>query len=69
MKLDILSMILGGVLWEVGAAYIHFVAKPALKRWKMRCERKKLMDSEQVVEVDYKGTAMGFNCKLKEEVK
>lgn len=69
MKLDILSIILGGVLWEVGAAYIHFVAKPTLKRWKMKCKGKNLMVSKQMVELDYKSTAMGFNCKLKEEVK
>ena len=69
MNLDILSMILGGVLWEVGAAYIHFVAAPALKRWKVKCKEKNFATAKQVAEMDYKGTAMGFNCKLKEEVK
>ena len=69
MQLDIFSMILGGVIWEVGAAYMHFVAKPAFKRWRVKYEEKGVASQNQGKEIDYKGTAMEFNCKLKEEVK
>lgn len=68
MKLDVLSMILGGILWEVGATYIHFVAKPAFIRWKYRLNGKKPIVQRQGKEIDYKETAMGFNCSLRKEV-
>lgn len=67
MKIDILSVIIGGIVWELLSAYYHFVAKPAIMRMKQKNRNK--TDGPKQQPNHYNGTSIGFNCQLKNESK
>ena len=67
MQLDLLSIIVGGVLWELIAAYIHFVAKPKIMKAKEKRKGLLMEGPKQMKEDGYNETAIGFNCKLKKD--
>lgn len=61
MNIDIFSLIIGMVLWELISAYIYFIVRPALKRFKAEREQKDLeAKSERKLSGGYKATTIGF---------
>jgi hypothetical protein len=64
MHIDIISLILGAVLWELVIAYIHFVAKPKMRRRNENKSNLHLGNQQQNANDDYKSSSIGFNCKL-----
>jgi hypothetical protein len=66
MNIDILSLIIGGVLWELISAYGHFVLGPKIRKWKMK--RKGGVDADgkppKKNTANYADTNIGFNSKL-----
>ena len=65
MHIDIISLVLGAVLWELVIAYVHLVVKPRMKRRNEHKVNIKQCDERQETNVDYKNTTVGFNCKLR----
>ena len=67
MHIDIISLILGALLWELVIAYIHFVAKPRMKRRSDYNTNVKQFDRLKELSGDYKNTKVGFNCPLSKQ--
>ena len=65
MNINLFSLIVGGVLWELCSAYLHFVLKPRLRRFKIT--RKGLAPSNfrEAGSSEYGTPSIGFNNKLK----
>ena len=62
MKIDILSLLVGGLLWELVSTYIH-VFKMIYKHEK---KKKDKINSTNKTE-SYSEPSIGFECKLKNE--
>lgn len=65
MTIDIISLIIGMVLWELFGAYWCFVMKPWIKKTKAKLQNNNCERVTQPKNENYKGTAMGFNGQLK----
>lgn len=60
MSIDIFSLVIGMVLWELISAYEYFVLRPALKRFKSNREQKDLDVKSKKPSGNYKATTIGF---------
>ena len=65
MTIDIFSMIIGGILWELLSSYIYFEIKPKIRKWKVDRECDKDDSKEQKKSEQYKDTTMGFTDTTK----
>lgn len=62
MYIDIISMIIGGILWELLSTYIYFVIQPKIRKWK--ADQKQGKDEAKTQKSErYKDTSMGFTDK------
>ena len=67
IEIDILSLVVGGILWELLNAYIHFVAKPGIRRLKARRGGYAVNGPQSTDGSNNKKTTIGFAAKSKEE--
>lgn len=64
MTIDIFSMIIGGILWELLSAYIYCVIKPKINKW--RNDQKQNKDENKAKKSErYKDTTIGFTDETK----
>ena len=64
MTIDVKSLIIGGVLWELISAYIYFVIKPRIRKFKEDQKQSK-DDAKNHKQERYKETNMGFTEESK----
>ena len=64
MTIDIVSIIIGCVLWELLSAYIYFVIKPKINKWRKDQKQNKFESKCQKSE-EYKDTTIGFTDATK----
>ena len=69
MTIDFISLIIGAVLWELIQVYFNCYVVPKFKHTRDRRKQEKMDREPQQEEGDYKGTGIGFNCKLENESK
>jgi hypothetical protein len=64
MTIDVISMVIGGILWELLSAYIYCVIKPKIRKLKNDQQKSKDGDTPHDHEA-YQGTTMGFTDTTK----
>lgn len=67
MNIDIISIIIGGILWELISAYSHFVFKPRMRRFKANIQNGGIAPKPQQKKPPYQRSDIGFTAHLTDQ--
>lgn len=65
MSIDIVSMIIGGIIWEILKPYIFCKLIPQIKRSRVKANQNIEAEEKPDKHDRYRGTTMGFTSTLK----